>query len=280
MKTKLQMNRDFIVKQFHDRIGVVHPISPQVRISAAECLYSAWRCEDKVAEIATDRTLTDSGQQQARAKAVPDALKEYCRHQRQINKLNAEVKSLEAAVQAKSFGSPDGPKATLLSDYRRYLLSLSLGERQQEAASTQDPLMMEAMLSHPKLCGMTGNLAPLIPEIRARWLQLTCPDELKVIEEMKAVVAEGSAAAQLAKNIIRQTSGMEERAFNKLAEPIEKQFGAPWLLKSTNKSGAEQVMVVEGEAGAVTYRPATTDEIAYGVFYKNIAEYQEARAPA
>jgi hypothetical protein len=100
---------------------------------------------------------------------------------------------------------------------------------------------------------------------------------------MKVPAAAATAAMQVVKNEIRQTSGMNEnaslvRAFDKLCEPIEKQFGAPWLTKM--RGGDEIFCVNPDKRGTSEFqRLATADEMANGVFYKDVADYQAARAP-
>lgn len=260
-----------IKKQLRARVGD-HAIGTAIEA----VLDAAERFAARKSAITLSPTLTELGKTQALKEAVPAFLKEFCVARRPIEKMAGELKARRAALVIKPLDRTDSVGAIERTETREWLRSLNLSDRRNIAMTTRDPQILEAMLAKPEMSGFTGNLAPMVDHARTRYLELTYGEEVRAIEATEAVLAEAAAAAQVAKDEIRRTSGENELTFNRLAEPIEKQFGAPWLLKN-----GDRVMVVEvGADGMANYRPAATDEIETGVFYKDAADFQAARAPA
>ena len=98
---------------------------------------------------------------------------------------------------------------------------------------------------------------------------------LAEIAELEQTVAEARSIADIARNDLQNSSGMEWPTFNEFVKPVESKVNAPWLRRFTEE-GKEVIRVVDLQDHRA--RVATPDEIRDGKFYKDLAEYQADRA--
>jgi hypothetical protein len=68
----------------------------------------------------------------------------------------------------------------------------------------------------------------------------------------------------------------DERKFNEMATPIEAKHDAPWLKRSKNSSGAEEISVVDLDRGVE--RLATPEEIVNGIEFRDYEHFMEGKA--
>ena len=61
-----------------------------------------------------------------------------------------------------------------------------------------------------------------------------------------------------------------------MAAAIEAKYDAPWLKRSKNSGGVEEIRVVDLDRGVE--RLATPDEIERGIFYNDFEHYKEGKA--
>jgi hypothetical protein len=126
-----------------------------------------------------------------------------------------------------------------------------------------------------------AHLGPLAEEIEARYLEMTYGPEIAEIKAIEAVLAEADAAVKVARQGLQMGAEMTEREFDRLAAPIERGVGRPWLKKNgVNPDGSERTLVVTVSNGLASYHEANSEELAAGVFYKDFADYCEAQGIA
>lgn len=260
-------------RQVFARIGD-HPVA---RAMISGVLNASTGFTARESEINSSSSLTEVGKMQARNEALQFYLKEACRAKRSLQKFSAESNALRARMKVKPIDRTDLVGAIEREGIRTWLRSMSIQDRMALMTSTSDPQMIETMLAHPERSGLSGsNFAPLLQIVTERYLEENFGDEMRAKAAIDAVAVEATGAAKLALDEIRRAAGLNEVEFNRLLEPIEKQYGAPWLLKD-----GDRTIVCEVTAdGKANYRPASTDEIADGVFYQSAQAYAEARASA
>jgi hypothetical protein len=250
---------------------------PTARAAIAEILSVAERFAVKKNSISLSPQLTASGKEDALQEALPVFLKELARANRPLHKMRAETKARRAKLAVPPVDRGDLVAAFERAEIRGWFTSLNFAERQGVAATTRDPHIISALLQYPELAGLDGKLAPLVEQLQQRYVELTHSEELASIQSAEVVLAEVAGALKVAKGEIQNLTGVNDFAFNKLMEPIERQYAAVWLLKNGDRTPQVCEFGADGEA---TYRLASPDEVLNGVFYKDAAAYHEARAAA
>lgn len=261
-----------------DRVPV-HAIAATVKTSIVDALGAAESFAAKKAELETSGTLTARGQRQAlRDALVHQYGKDLARAREPIAKVRKDIAARRDAMKVKAVDKTDIAGALERQEIRAYLRTLDANARQTLAMTTTNVQLLEALVTAPpELSGFDGNLAHIADQIEQRYFELAYADEISAITSMEAVIAEGDAAVSIARGMFQGTMGMEEREFENFMVPIERRANAPWLLK---QDGSSSVLVVEMENGLANYRPATDSDLSNGVFYENLAAYQDARQAA
>jgi hypothetical protein len=221
--------------------------------------------------IGLSPTLTAIGKQQAMRDALPTFLKELAKANLPIKKMRGEIKARRAALQVPQIDRTDTRGAIEDAEIRSWFSALDLDKRQAMAMTTTDARILRAIVNLPDVAGLVGPLAPLVEQVKQRYVELTHSEENKSIEAMEAVAAEMSAAAQLAKDDIRRASGADEGTFDKIADPIEKEFAAPKLFREKDGHGHEQLYIIDLGGRENPARLATADEIAGGIVFESAA---------
>jgi hypothetical protein len=99
------------------------------------------------------------------------------------------------------------------------------------------------------------------------------PAETRDAQELDALVSEAEAAVSVARSVIANSTGMDQRAFESLAQKVE---AAVWLVGSAT---AAQICEIQPD-GSAEYRAATADEVTTGVFYADRAAYDASKVAA
>ena len=101
--------------------------------------------------------------------------------------------------------------------------------------------------------------------------------EIAEISELEEAIAAAESAVETGRDEVRLEVGVQdERKFNEMAAPIEAKHDAPWLKRSRNSNGAEEIRVVDLDRRVE--RPATPEEIACGIEYRDYDHFMEGRA--
>jgi hypothetical protein len=256
---------------FLDRIRD-HALSPAMRSVISECLAASENFVAMQRALERDGTLTARGQAVALDAELPKVLKAFVRATDPIKHAQSEIATRRAAMVIKQPDQANVSAAIERGEIRAYLRGLNPIDWHSLVETTEDPRILEAMVTAPPvLSGFTADQAPLVDAVKERYLQLNFGAEMSALDESAAVIAEASAAAQVARNEIQKASGLSDRDFAATMAPIEKKIGAPWLLKQPNGD----VLVVK--PGQNQYPVATADDLRDGVFYKDEAEWRAAQ---
>jgi hypothetical protein len=261
-----------------------HPLAATVKGAMIDALTASEHFVRRRGEIASNGMLTADGQRQAlRDELTSKFIKAVARAGEPIAKVKRDVEARRDKLVIKAIDPTNVVAELQRQEIRAYLRTLDLRAKQVIAKTTNDTRLLEAMVTAPpELSGMVGaHLGPLAEEIEARYLELTYGPEIAEITAIEAVLAEADAGMQVARQSLQTNSEMTEYEFNRLAAPIEKGVGRPWLLKSgTKPDGSDRIMVVSVNNGVASYHEATDEQRAAGVYYKDAAEYSAAQGAA
>jgi hypothetical protein len=160
--------------------------------------------------------------------------------------------------------------------------SMSDSERARfiaQAGDKLDPELAQAFLEAPEYAKL---LPSDLSAIREQALRREYGDEVfSEIENLEAgiKIASDTLAAARAE-IADDVGGLE--ALNRAAEPFEKLSNAPWLKKFPGEDGAEVIRTPHAKPGGrtFTWREATSEEIAAGIYFGSYDEYRAAQAGA
>jgi len=101
--------------------------------------------------------------------------------------------------------------------------------------------------------------------------------ELVEIADLEEAIAAAESVVETGRDEVRLEAGvLDERKFNEMAAPIEAKHDAPWLRRRKGTDGADEILVVD--LNRRVERPATPEEIANGVEYRDFEDFQKGRA--
>jgi hypothetical protein len=196
--------------------------------------------------------------------------KQWARANSSVAKVRKEITARDAALVIKdadqSYAGVHGRW-----EARQWLLSLEPSVRHAVAETTEDIRILESMVTAPpQLSGV--NLPALAAKIERRYKEVMYPAELAAIAADSAVVVPAEQACHISRNEMRSTIDLHQIDFDALMKGID--VGRPWLIDD------DRQVCETGVDGKPTYRPATENDRAFGVRYKNYDEYKAAQGIA
>ncbi len=249
--------------------GLLDRISDKIlRASAEACLGLVENVRVHRAQLEKSGNFTEIG----RAAALKEALgKQYAP---QLRKIQAPIAAAQAAVEqrraALSLPIPDKTDLAGVLDrqeIRAHLRSLSLAQRTALVFESKDLRISDAVISAPpELSGIPADRFALLH--RAALDRIHGP-EMKSIAEAEAIVSEARAAIQVAKNDMRQETGLDEKIFGEVMGNVKQ--GAPWLVRQAD-------IVLTVQPGKMVYQESTAEELATGKFYASMEDYKNDQA--
>jgi uncharacterized coiled-coil protein SlyX len=249
-----------------------HPLAPAMRTAMIDALAAGEAFADYKNTLAKDGRMTELGKQQALREVLTTTFgKQLAKAKAPIAKARAEIQSRHAALTVKAVDPSNLAAALERQEIRQWVRSLDIGVRQSVVLATKDVRILDALLSAPpELSGIANPKAA--SEIEDRYIELTYPSELAAIETLDSVVAEAETAVAIARNEMRSLVDMHAHDFDELMRPVETH--RPWLT-----SDRKQVVEIDA-AGKASYRPANETDLANGVQYKDLADFQAAQGLA
>lgn len=246
-----------------------HPATPKLIAAATNCLAIAEKFAAQREQLDRDVNLSDLGR---RAK-ITDATKSHARALRDarvpIAEVAQQIENLRGKIKPVAVDRTDVVAAILRAEIRTYMRGLGTQDQIAALLKQSEPAILDAVLETPAaLSGVAPEHYAVAKETRER--QLHGP-ALKQIAELQTIVDEADAAAQVARNDLAVTSGLDQADFEKVVRPIETRQQAPWLIKA----GEGKILRVFPEKRGTheMYKPAEPDEISDGIFFKDEAEY-------
>jgi hypothetical protein len=241
------------------------PSTKKLRDAATRLLTHSGRYRTDCDDLAKAGKFTARGLAQERIAKLKAGVVSKMRQDRLlIDRTAQELKQRRATLKRPVLDRTDVVAALDRREIRDRVQSLPLSEQRKILFDKDcDSRILDAILDMPKvLSGIPDEIFHIVEA--ARLEQLFAP-ALREIEEMEAVVAEATAAAEVARNDQRSASGLEPRQFERAVESIERKISLPWLKRTKDIQGAESVIVVR--PGARTHAEATPDQLASGVYY-------------
>src|SRR5262249_36558413 len=136
-----------------------------------------------------------------------------------------------------------------------------------------DPNLALAIVEMP--AELSGVLESDRNNLLDRALHAQHGDAMKELQELERAIEVAESAGETGRDEVRQETGLNAKVFDERAAPIEAKSKSrtPWLRHMTIE-GVEQIGVVDLDRKV--WRPATPEEIASGVFFRDFDEYQAA----
>lgn len=165
-------------------------------------------------------------------------------------------------------------------ELRTILRSMDRGQRALLLSGAgADADFQDAMLEkNPVMSGLMPEEKFLVDAAREQRLAGLYGPQQAEISELQNVIAEANMIFDVALGQLKLHSAMDDRDFNDFVAPIMSRRDAPWLVRH----GDGPVMRVRPEFTGTPqlHQPATAEEIADGIFFKDEAEFRAARAAA
>lgn len=259
-----------------------HPL----RKHLAKALDLAEMYAEDASFIANNRDLSDEGRSKARTANLKKAVRDLRDARAPLQELQTRLETKRAAVEQPAFDKTDLAGVLNRQELRAALRSMSQADRSAILFGTNREIaFIDALLEQPAaLSGMvTVGERELYHKAQEERLEELFAPQLAEVRALESSIAEAKAIIDVARNDLRQTSGLNDLAFEYVAGPIETKQNAPWLLKSKKGFGADvvdSVRVVELNGDDATYREATADDLRDGVYYKDATEYKAAQGIA
>jgi len=263
-----------------------HPLAATIKNAMVDALTAAEAFRLHNASLKKAGTLTTIGQRQAlQEEFTKNAARRVVRAADPIRKARKDIQHRREGLTIKAI-DPANVTATLdRQEIRAWLRSLDLNARQATLHTTKDKRILEAVVTAPPELSGILELGPaaegVANSVEARYLEMEYGSEMRELEALDRVVSEGEAVAAIARNDLMSELELDQREFNELMRPIEQGVGRPWLIKRPRIAGSgraeDDVIVCEIlPDGSASYRDATAEDQAAGVFYRDAAEYRAA----
>lgn len=260
-----------------------HPSAEKFKAAMVDALTAAEQFASRKSEIAKAGTLTEIGQRQAlRDELAGKFGRAVARAADPVRKAQRELKARRAALVVKGTDKSDIAGALQGQEIRAWFRGLDPMARQTIALTTKDARILTALVSAPpELSGFAELPEHVAGEVEQRYLKLTYGLEVAEIQAAEAVIAEADAAVQIARNDLQATADFDQRSFEAIMAPIEQGVGRPYLVNRPRFDGAEITLVaVPAADGEFDTREASADDLANGVYYKDVSEFRVAQGLA
>jgi hypothetical protein len=263
--------------------------SNPLRSSLAKCLDISEEFKDQCEFVSGNRDLSPEGRQKAMQSNLRKAIRDLRDARAPLNNLQEKVDTKRKAVSIPPFDPKDVVGFLRRQELRATLRTMDTGQRE---LTLNDPAFADAMLEQPAvLSGLflaedfKGTISAeiqrdrdIVAAAKQKRLAGMFGRELEEIAALETTIAESCAIADIARNDLQNSSGMEWPAFNEFCKPIEARQNAPWLRKDKDWDGNERIIVIDvADHRAHT---ATEREILDGKFYPDLAAYQADRSAA
>ena len=195
-----------------------------------------------------------------------------------IKKAKAEVAERKSRLKVEGPDKSDVAGAFRRMEVRTFLREMKSDDQTLYFANHGDNLPVEVAVAilemPPEFCGVPKSRHDLMA---TRALEAQHGPEIVEISELEEAIAAAESAVETGRDEVRLEVGIHDPAkFNELATPVEAKHDAPWLRRSKNSSGAEEIRVVDLDRKVE--RPATPEEIENGIEYRDYDAYMKGKA--
>src|SRR5262245_30618740 len=227
---------------------------------------------------ASGRFTADGVKDDALKYAMSDLIPGLDRARTTIRKAKTEVAERRSKLKIEGPDKSDVAAAFRRREIRTFLREMKGNDQKNYFARYGDDLPGEVTMAilemPPELSGVPKSRHDLLT---TRALEAQHGTQIAEIAELEEAIASAESAVEIGRDEVRIEAGaLDERTFNEMAAPIEAKHDAPWLKRSKGPNGAEEIRVVDLDRGVE--RPATVDEIATGIEYRDYDHFKEGRA--
>jgi hypothetical protein len=259
-----------------------HPL----KASLAKILDAAEAFQGDVEYLTLNRDLSPRGLDNARRAKLRAAVRDLRDAKQPIRELEAKLDAKSKAVQMPKFDRSDDYGLKLRMELRQTLKTADPGQRElllAKSAYADALLETEPEASGFFLAeGFNGTISAeiqrdrdIVAAAKQKRLEGMFGRELEEIAELKEKIDGANMIADLALVDMKLHAGLDDRAFTEFVSPIMNRRNAPWLVRD----GATIMRVRPEKIGTPElHQPATSEEIADGVFFKDETAYLAARA--
>lgn len=210
--------------------------------------------------------------------AISDLVPSLHKARTTIRKAKGEVAERKSKLSVERPDKSDVAGAMRRAEIRNFLRAMKGNDQKNYFARYGDNLPNEVAMAilemPPELSGVPKSRHDLLTE---RALANRHGPEIAEIAELGEAIAAAESAVETGRDEVRLEVGvLDERKFDEMAAPIEAKHNAPWLRRSKNASGAEEIRTVDLDKGVL--RLATPEEIASGIEYHNYEHFMEGKA--
>jgi hypothetical protein len=218
---------------------------------------------------------TAAGAKQATLQsALSDAVPSLYRARQTIKSAKAEVEMLRSKIKPIKTDKTDLVAAMLRAEMRERLRSKPQAERDAYISKNLerlDPQMLQAVTEVPiEMTGIAGTQRDLLIE---RALEAQHGETIAEIRELERGIELADRAVEASRDEVRKETGVDQKAFDELAAPVEAKQVAPWLRR---RPGSDEVRVVDLDRGVE--RLPTPEELASGIEAATLDEFNARKA--
>jgi len=233
------------------------------------------RIETRAREHAASGRFTPAGAKQATLQsALNDAVPSLYRARQTIKIAKAEVEALRSKITPLQPDKTDLAAAMLRAEMRDWLRSKPQAERDSYISKNLerlDPQMLQAVIEVPiEMTGISGTQRNILVE---RELQARHGETFTEIKELERGIELAERSVEASRDEVRKETGVDQKAFDELAAPVEAKQLAPWLRR---RPGSDEVRVVDLERGVE--RLPTPEELASGIEAATLDEFNARKA--
>jgi hypothetical protein len=231
--------------------------------------------EAKAREHAASGRFTPAGAKQATLQsALTDAVPSLYRARQTIKSAKLEVEALRSKITPLQPDKTDLVAAMLRKEMRDWLRSKPQAERDAYMAKNLerlDPQMLQAVVEVP--IEMTGISATQRATLVERDLQARHGETIAEANQLQRFIERAERHVEAARDEVRKETGVDQKAFDELAAPIEAKETAPWLRR---RPGSNEMRVVDLDRGVE--RLPTPEELVSGIEATTLDEFNARRA--
>jgi hypothetical protein len=195
-----------------------------------------------------------------------------------IKRAKAEVADRKSKLKLDAPNPTDIAAAFRRMEIRTFLRDMKSDEQAKYFATHSDNLPAEVAMAilelPPEYSGVT---APQHERLTQHVLALHHGPEIAETAELEEAIAAAESAVETGRDELRlEVGGIDKQKWDELAAPIEAKHVAPWLRRRKNSDGTDEINVVDLDRKIE--RPATPEEIASGIEYRDYDHYKEGKA--
>jgi hypothetical protein len=234
--------------------------------------------ERKRGSAATGRFTAEGISADALQFAMSDIVPALHRARTTIKKAKAEVAERRSKLKVNGPDKSDVAAAFRRREIRNFLREMKGNDQKNYFARYGDNLPAEIAMAITELpAEFSGVPKSRHDLLMARAVEAQHGEDIAEIAELEEAIVAAEGAVETGRDEVRLEAGvLDDHKFNEMAAPIEARHDPAWLRRCKGANGTEEIRVVDLDRGVE--RPATPEEIANGVEYRDYDHFKEGKA--